>query len=168
MNQPMATKSLKCLTILNQEQIIKLERFTEEICAYYYVDDEYFGNIMLSTVETARMLFMMNEKYPSKKMNIEYEKEKNGIKIRFTLKEGSKKANNETDHLDQELRKHNIEKNLYIVKTLADKVNISKNLKHVELNFYISSINHEKSLSRIEKLKDYWSKTKVGINKGNE
>ena len=44
------------LVISGDGDLSKLERFVEEICDYYNINNEYFGNILLATTEAAGIL----------------------------------------------------------------------------------------------------------------
>ena len=52
-----------------------------------------------------------------------------------------------------------------IIKALTDEITISVNAKSITLVFYVSSMNYEKSLYRINQLKDYWVKKENVIQK---
>ena len=49
------------LVITGKQEVTKLERFIEEICDFYNINNEYFGNILLATTEAVDILFSINE-----------------------------------------------------------------------------------------------------------
>ena len=52
-----------------------------------------------------------------------------------------------------------------IIKALTDEITISVNAKSIVLVFYVSSMNYEKSLQRINELKEYWNKKDLLIHR---
>ena len=67
--------------------------------------------------------------------------------------------------LDKEIRRHKLSRDIFIIKALTDEISISINAKSIVLVFYVSSMNYEKSLQRINELKEYWNKKKVMIHR---
>jgi hypothetical protein len=146
------------LVITGHKQITKLERFVEEICEYYNINNEYFGNILLATTEAADILFSLNESGEKDRIIVSFDRNKKGLVFKIKLENGSAKDNQEEDVLDREIRKHKLSKDIFIIKALTDEITISVNAKSIVLVFYVSSMNYEKSLYRINQLKEYWEK----------
>jgi len=146
------------LVITDNREIFKLERFVEEICDYYNINNEYFGNILLATTEAAGILFSLNEAKSDGKIYISFDRTPKGLifKIRLGNNQGVK-ADTE-DVLELEIRKHKLARDIFIIKALTDEITISVNAKSIVLVFYVSSMNYEKSLLRINQLKEYWTK----------
>jgi hypothetical protein len=153
------------LVISGQKEISRLERFVEEICDFYNINNEYFGNILLATTEAAGILIAINEAAGQGHLSISFDRNPKGLmfKIKMVDEEG-KEAGNE-DILDREIRKHKLSRDIFIIKALTDEITISVNAKSIMLVFYVSSMNYEKSLKRITELKEYWSKKDILIHR---
>jgi len=153
------------LVITGKKEIAKLEKFIEEICDYYNINNEYFGNILLATTEAADILFSINEIPDIGILSISFERNPKGLvfKIKLDNQDGLEIENE--DVLDREIRKHKLSRDIFIVKALTDEIVISVNAKSIVLVFYVSSMNYEKSLHRINELKEYWNKKDIVIHK---
>ncbi len=146
------------LVITGKKEISKLERFVEEICDYYNINNEYFGNILLATTESAGILFSISESVEEGKISISFGRTGKGLIFKIKLGNGSETEDNGEDILDLEIRKHKLSRDIFIIKALTDEITISVNAKSIILVFYVSSMNYEKSLHRINQLKEYWTK----------
>jgi hypothetical protein len=156
------------ISITGKGEINRLERFVEEICDYYNINNEYFGNILLATTEAADILITLDDHTPETRLCISFDRNSKGLVFKIKLFEGQEVLPDSEDLLDREIRKHRLAKDIFIIKALADEITISVNAKQIVLVFYVSSMNYEKSLYRINKLKDYWSKQETFIHKKNE
>ena len=160
-------KDYREISVNGRKEVYKLERFIEEICDFHNINNEYFGNILLASTEAANILISVSEKETAAKLIITFEKTIKGLT--FKLKFLGRDFSAEQEHfLEQEIRKHKLAKEIYIVKALADEVTISVKEESIALTFYISSMNYEKSLSRINRLKEYWIKKTSIVNNRNE
>ncbi len=153
------------LVITGHKEITKIEKFVEEICDFYNVNNDYFGNILLATTEAAEILFSLNESFEIDKLGISFERTRKGMVFKIKLFNDSKIEVNEEDLLEREIRRHKLSKEIFIIKALTDEITISVNAKSIILVFYISSMNYEKSLYRINQLKEYWIKMENVIQK---
>jgi hypothetical protein len=153
------------LVITGKKEITKLEKFVEEICDFYNINNEYFGNILLATTEAADILFSLNESPEMGTIEIQFDRNSKGLvfKIKYGGNEGITIDNE--DLLDKEIRKHKLSRDIFIIKALTDEITISVNAKSIVLVFYVSSMNYEKSLQRINELKEYWNKKDIVIHK---
>lgn len=144
------------MIIQGKREFNRLERFVEEICDYYNINNEYFGNILLATTEAADILFTINSESKNNSIRIRFDRNKKGLIFRLCV--GNQEDNEELseDLLETEIRRHRLSKEIYIVRALADEITISVSGRSVVLVFYVSSMNYEKSLYRINQLKDYW------------
>jgi hypothetical protein len=158
-------QDLRGLVITGHKEISKLERFVEEICEYYNVNNDYFGNILLATTEAADILFSLNESGDNESLEIQFDRNKKGLIFKIKLESGKNKDADSEDLLDREIRRHKLSKDIFIIKALADEITISVNAKSIILVFYVSSMNFEKSLYRINQLKEYWEKKENVIQK---
>jgi len=153
----------RTLLVKSEKDVRKIERYIEEICDYFNINNEYFGNILLAVTEATEILFALEEKVEKGNVTIAFEQNKTGLIFRIRLENGEKGERVGEDELDKAIRKHKLSKEIFIVKALADEVTVSLSGRSVVLVFYITSLNYEKSLQRIEKLKEYWGK-KVKIS----
>jgi hypothetical protein len=146
------------LVITGVKEISKLERFVEEICDYYNINNEYFGNILLATTEAAGILFSLNDAIADGTISISFDRNPKGLIFKIKLGSNSTREDESEDILEQEIRKHKLARDIFIIKALTDEITISVNAKSIILVFYVSSMNYEKSLLRINQLKEYWTK----------
>jgi len=148
----------KQITIKGTKEMSKLERFIEEICDFHNINNEYFGNILLATTESAQILISLNENQDTGKVNISYEINKKGLIFHLKLANSNQASEKNEDLLETEIRKHKLSKQIFIIKALTDEITIALDGKSIQLIFYVSSMNYEKSLTRIKKLKEYFEK----------
>jgi hypothetical protein len=146
------------LVITGKKEITKLEQFIEKICDYYNINNEYFGNILLATTEAAGILFSLNESDEEQKIFISFDRNPKGLIFKIRLDKNFGREGDSEDILEVEIRKHKLARDIFIIKALTDEITISVNAKSIILVFYVSSMNYEKSLQRINQLKEYWTR----------
>jgi len=146
------------LVITGSNEISKLERFVEEICDYYNINNEYFGNILLASTEAVGILFALNEEQVEGKISISFDRSPKGLVFKIRLEGAGESLDTSEDILDIEIRKHKLARDIFIIKALTDEITISVNAKSIILVFYVSSMNYEKALQRINQLKAYWTR----------
>jgi serine/threonine-protein kinase RsbW len=161
-------KENRKVTITGTGEIHKLERFIEEICDFYNINNEYFGNILLATTESANILLALNEKSEKSKVSIAFERTPKGLIFHIRMADHSVNKDRTDELLDNELRKHKLSKEIFIIRALSDEIKIAVDGRSIQLVFYVSSINYEKSLQRINKLKEYFNKTVSVIQKTDD
>jgi hypothetical protein len=149
-------KDYRELVITGKGEIYKIEQFVEEICAYHNINNEYFGNILLATTEAAEILLSVNDREREGVVTVKFDRNHKGLVFKLNSGNGTSENEESQDILDQEIRKHKLGKDIFIIKALTDEIKISVNAKAITLVFYVSSMNYEKSLERINKLKEYW------------
>jgi phosphopantetheine adenylyltransferase len=145
------------MIIQGKQEFNRLERFVEEICDYYNINNEYFGNILLATTEAADILITLGQETENEALTIRFDRNKKGLIFRIRIGNQGNSEEESEDLLETEIRRHRLSKEIYIVRALADEITISLSGRSVVLVFYVSSMNYEKSLYRIDKLKDYWN-----------
>jgi hypothetical protein len=155
------------IRLTGKKEMNRLERFVEEICDYYNINNEYFGNILLAATESADILMTINKDHGQKGVCVSFDRSSKGLIFKIRLIESEEETRQDEDILDREIRKFKLTKEIYIIKALADEITIAVNGKSIHLLFYISSMNYEKSLYRINKLKDYWASREVPIHDKN-
>ncbi|MFZ4522328.1 MAG: hypothetical protein ACOYNC_11525 [Bacteroidales bacterium] len=153
------------LAITGKKEISKLERFVEEICDYYNINNEYFGNVLLATTEAAGILFSLSDSPEDGQITISFGRNNRGLVFKIRLGNLTDSTGDSEDLLDREIRKYKLSRDIFIIKALTDEITISINAKTIVLVFYVSSMNYEKSLQRINELKDYWHKKDLQIHK---
>ncbi len=155
----------RSLVITGVKEIGRLERFVEEICELYNVNNDYFGNILLATTEAANILFSINDIPESNSLIINFDRGKKGMIFKIKLESDGRDDGEAEDLLDKEIRRHRLSRDIFIIKSLADEITISVNARSITLVFYVSSMNFEKSLFRINQLKEYWEKREEVVHK---
>ena len=155
----------RSLVITGVKEIGRLERFVEEICELFNVNNDYFGNILLATTEAANILFSINDIPESNSLIINFDRGKKGMIFKIKLESDGRDDDEAEDLLDKEIRRHRLSRDIFIIKSLADEITISVNARSITLVFYVSSMNFEKSLFRINQLKEYWEKREEVVHK---
>jgi hypothetical protein len=145
------------LVITGTKEISKLERFVEEICDYYNINNEYFGNILLATTEAAEILFSIMDSNDRENLFVSFDRNPKGLMFKINSGRSTERKEETEDILDIEIRKHKLSRDIFIIRALTDEITISVNAKSIILVFYVSSMNYEKSLQRINQLKEYWT-----------
>ena len=104
------------------ENISLIERFVEEICDYYNVNDTYFGNILIALTEAfSNSLIHGNLNDPSKKINVVFESKPKGLS--FTIKDEGQGFDPESvpDPLDLEISADTTEgRGLFLIRALSE------------------------------------------------
>jgi len=152
------------LALTGFREIGKLEKFVEEICDYYNIANDYFGNILLATTEATTILWSINNSEQNGVIYVSFDRKPKGLIFSIRFGADDVKRIETEDILDQEIRKHKLSRDIYIIKALTDEIMISVNGRSIKLIFYITSINYEKSLKRISELNEYWHKKELFIH----
>jgi len=153
------------LMITGKTEMYKLEKFIEEICDFYNIYHEYFGNILLATTEAADILFSLHDADEGANIRISFNRNSKGLVFNIRMDGCGTGDIAGEDMLDQEIRRHKLSREIYIIRALTDEITISVNARSIVLVFYVSSMNYEKSLQRINKLKEYWTHKDTVIHK---
>jgi hypothetical protein len=154
------TRDYRELSISGRAEFTKLDWFVEDICDFYNINNEYFGNVLLATTEAADILFSITGLSPESVVKVFFTRNCQGLEFKLKLKMDHLDTSSieKEDDLDREIRKHNLEREIFIIRALVDEIHIAPNAKSMTLMFYVSSMNYEKSLKRISELKEYWNK----------
>ena len=158
-------RDIRELLINGIREIGKLEKFVEDICDYYNISNDYFGNILLACSESATILWSLKDSGESGVLTISFNRKPKGLVFAIKLGKDEERNDENEDLLDQEISKHKLSRDIYIIRALADEITISVSGKSIMLVFYITSINYEKSLKRISELNDYWQKKEILIHR---
>lgn len=137
-----------------KENIHQVERFVEDICDEFNINNTYFGNILVALTEAvSNAIVHGNKNEINKDINITFESKPFGLS--FTIKDQGEgfDFNNIPDPTDLAVElKEEEGRGIFLMKVLADEVNFLENGKSIELIFKISSINQELALERIKQL----------------
>jgi serine/threonine-protein kinase RsbW len=154
------TRELKISSaLMNLSQI---ERFVEEICDLYYLNDSYFGNILVAVEEAVKNAIIHGNKNDvNKQVIITYHSDSAGLTFRIEDEGEGFDYTSVPDLLecdDSEVAK--IGKGIFLIRSLADHVSYNDIGNTVEITFDISSMHRETTLSRIQKLHQYFERQK--------
>ena len=144
-------KSIGEIQLRDMKSIGRVEKFIEEVCDYYNIGDEYFANVMLGISEAVRL---MMERRTSAHDDVHIEGVKTGKGIKFIIRTGQKGENAELDALEHALEQEKLTRQLFIIKSLADDLKVMRHGRKLEINYYITTLNAEKSLYRVKQLKE--------------
>jgi len=139
------------------ENIHQVEKFVEDICDEYNINNTYFGNILVALTEAVENAMVHgNKKDSSKNIEITFLSKPEGLS--FTIKDEGDAfdINQIPDPTDLNVNPDEIKgRGIFLIKSLADEVNFLPKGKGVEILFKTSSINNEIAVDRINQLKSY-------------
>jgi len=139
------------------ENIHQVEKFVEDICDEYNINNTYFGNILVALTEAVENAMVHgNKNNPTKNVEITFVSKPEGLS--FTIKDEGDgfDINQIPDPTDLNVDPDEIKgRGIFLIKSLADEVNFLTKGKGVEMLFKISSINNEIAIDRINQLKSY-------------
>jgi hypothetical protein len=143
------------LTLVRRE-IRKIEHFVDDICDQLFINDTYYGNILMSITELFNTLC---EKSPGKTLNIIYNTDYKQIKISTQPidKEIVKVIESDID-LDN-IMDGPYSRNIFLIKSLVDAYEIEEDA--LILNFDIGALHNEIYKKRADQLQSYFKKEDV-------
>jgi serine/threonine-protein kinase RsbW len=153
-------KTLKISSTLSS--LNEVEQFIENICEQYSLSGIFYGNILLAVEEATKNAIQHGNKLnPEKEVIISFKSNHNGLT--FTVEDQG-----EGFDIDAVKNPLEVEDNLYsktgkgifIIRSLADKVEFGSGGKKVEIVFDIASISQETTINRIQNLQKYFKKQK--------
>jgi serine/threonine-protein kinase RsbW len=137
--------------------IHQIERFVEDICDEYNINNTYFGNILVVLTEAVENAMKHGNSYdPSKNVEITFTSKAEGLS--FIIKDEGEgfDISNIPDPTDLNSKADDLKgRGIFCIRTLADEMRYFDGGKSIEIIFKISSINSEMALDRISKLKQY-------------
>jgi serine/threonine-protein kinase RsbW len=147
------------------ENISSVERFVEEICDYYNINDTYFGNILIALTEAFNnSLTHGNQGDPKKQIEIVFESKPKGLSFTITDQGSGYDPGQVPDPLDLDIEPAaESGRGLFLIHSLADKVELSEGGSQVELFFRISGIGHEAMKKRIGHFNEYFQTKKQKV-----
>ena len=147
------------------ENISSIERFVEEICDYYNINDTYFGNILIALTEAFQnALVHGNQNDPTKQIHVIFESKPKGLS--FTVKdEGAGfDPDNVPDPLDLEVEPDTDKgRGVFLMRSLSDKMVVTDEGRSIEMFFRISGIGHEAMKKRISHFNEYYQTKKQKV-----
>jgi serine/threonine-protein kinase RsbW len=140
-----------------------VEKFVEEICDTYYIFNSYYGNILLAVEEAFNNAVIHgNKKDKDKKVILSFRSVDNGLV--FTIEDEGKGFNYHSvpNPLDvEESLLGSTGKGIFLISSVADKVEYNERGNRVSITFNISSLNQETTVNRIASLQQYFQKQKT-------
>lgn len=147
------------------ENISSIERFVEEICDYYNINDTYFGNILIALTEAFQnALVHGNQNNPSKMIQVVFESKPRGLS--FTISDEGPGFDPESvpDPLDLDISPETESgRGIFLMRSLSDKMIVSDEGRSIELFFRISGIGHEAMKKRISHFNEYYQTKKQKV-----
>lgn len=123
------------------ENIALAERMVDEICANYEINDDHYGNILISLTEAVNNAIQHgNKNDPKKNVEIVFDVEASLESFSFTVKDEGDGFDYTT--IPDPTAPENIEKisgrGVFLMRNLADKVGFNSDGREIQLNFKIS------------------------------
>lgn len=147
------------------ENISSIERFVEEICDYYNINDTYFGNILIALTEAFNNAVIHgNKNDASKKIQVVFESKPKGLSFTISDEGAGFDPDEVPDPLNLDLDDSvKTGRGLFLIRSLSDKVELSKGGSTVEMFFRISGIGHEAMKKRITHFNEYYQTKKQKV-----
>ncbi|MDP4281009.1 MAG: ATP-binding protein [Bacteroidota bacterium] len=144
------------------ESLRGIEVFVEEICDIYNINNSYFGNILIAIEEAVTNAIVHGNKLdPDKEVLVIFRSMPNGLCFSIEDQGDGFNFRNIPNPLEVEESASGMTgKGLFLINSLADKVDFNLRGNKIELVFNISSINQETTLNRIKQLQSYFEKQK--------
>ena len=144
------------------ENIHQVEKFIEDICDEYNINNTYFGNILVALTEAVENAMRHgNGNNPEKNVQIIFSLKPEGLS--FLVKDEGEGFNINLipDPTDLNTDPKELKgRGIFLIRTLADEISYTDNGKSLEIIFKISSIDSEIAIDRINRLKKYSAGTK--------
>jgi serine/threonine-protein kinase RsbW len=155
------TKEIKIAS--SMMNLTQIEKFVEEICDLYYLNDSYFGNILVAVEEAVKNAIIHGNKNDiNKQVIITYHTSSRGLTFKIEDEGEGFDYLAVPDLLDcDESMVSTIGKGIFLIRCLADNVTFNDSGNTIELTFDISSMHRETTLSRINQLHQYFEKQKA-------
>ena len=147
------------------ENISSIERFVEEICDYYNINDTYFGNILIALTEAFNnALIHGNKSEATKKIQVVFESKPKGLSFTISDEGAGYDPDDVPDPLDLEIDASiKTGRGLFLIRSLSDKVEIKNDGSSLEMFFRISGIGHEAMKKRIGHFNEYFQTKKQKV-----
>lgn len=138
---PMTITDTRSVTFPSvKENIALVEKFVDEICHFYNIGDEHYGNILVALTEAVtNAVYHGNRLDPDKMVSFYYETKSNNLC--FTVRDEGNGYNPDTlpDPTDPENRPLENGRGVFLMRKLSDDIKFYDNGTRVELYFRISN-----------------------------
>ena len=136
--------------------IHEVERFVEDVCDYYNINNSYFGNILIALTEAVEnAIFHGNGNQPSKMVKIQFESHQKGVTFTIEDEGNGFDPSQVPDATDFEGNPAKKGTGLFLMKSLTDDLKYTGKGNKVMLTFNITSINQEIYMNRLRQVNDY-------------
>ncbi len=151
---------------LKPDNIRDIELFVDTVCDQLFINDTYYGNILMSVTELFNYLVENNQK---ESINITYNSNYENINISFHSVDNQLVAYLSEDVDFDKLIHQDSNKNLFLIRSLVDKIH-NVNEDTISLEFDISALHNKIYQKRYTLLKNYFSKhsVKEKVNNHND
>lgn len=123
-----------------KENVALVERFVDEICEFYNIGDENYGNILIAITEAvSNAIYHGNRLDPDKSVRFFYETKDNNLC--FTVQDEGRGYNPETlpDPTDPENVENPNGRGVFLMRRLTDDIKFFDEGRKVELYFRIAN-----------------------------
>jgi len=123
-----------------KENVALVERFVDEICDFYNIGDENYGNILIAITEAvSNAIYHGNRLDPDKSVRFFYETKDNNLC--FTVQDEGRGYNPETlpDPTDPENVENPNGRGVFLMKRLTDDIKFFDEGRKVEMYFRIAN-----------------------------
>jgi len=123
------------------ENLALVEKMVDEICSDYNINEDYYGNILISITEAVNNAIQHGNKYdPGKQVQVEFDADNDLEYLCFKISDEGDGF--DVTNLPDPTEPDNIEKlngrGIFLMRNLADNVGFSSDGREVELNFKLS------------------------------
>ena len=151
----MRKHTLKIKSDINE--IHEVEKFIEDICDYYNINNSYFGNIVVAVSEAVENSIVHgNKQDPSKSINISFEANQKGIVFLIEDEGDGFNFENIPDPTDIQNNPEKKGTGIFLIKSLTDEALFLNQGRKVQLQFNITSINREVFTRRMKHVDEYF------------
>ncbi len=142
---------------LKSDKIRDIELFVDKVCDQLFINDTYYGNILMSVSELFNYLVDNNQ---NESINITYNSNYESISISFHPIDNQSITDLSGDVDFEQLMHQDANKNIFLIRSLVDKIH-HVNEGTISLEFDISALHNEIYQKRSQLLKNYFSKQSV-------
>lgn len=146
-----------------RENIHLVEKFVEEICDIYNINNTYFGNILLTLTEAVENAIIHGNKLNiNKNVSLFFESGPKGLVFDICDEGAGFDYSNIPDPTDLSVKfDENNGNGIFLIKSLADEVYFHDNGRRLQIIFHISSINKQIASDRVKKLNQFNQEKKI-------
>jgi serine/threonine-protein kinase RsbW len=138
-------------------EIHEVERFVENICDYYNLNNTYFGNIMVAVTEAVENAIVHgNLENKEKHVLIHFDFSQKGIDFTIEDEGAGFDYNSIPDATDTQGNPEMKGTGIYLIKALTDEVHFLDNGRKIQLIFNTTSINSEVFVNRKKHIDEYF------------